>query len=67
MKHMLFSVTGATSVTLIPVGKRRKGLFASLLNVLQHSRRLQARRVIHHHRHLFDSANQRRTHKAGGL
>jgi hypothetical protein len=67
MKHMMFSVTGGTSVTFIPVGKRRKGLFASLLSVLKHSRRLQARRVIHQHRHLVERANQRRTHETGGL
>ena len=67
MKHMLFSMASATHVTVIPAGKRRKGLFASLLGVLKHSRRLQARRVINRNRHLIDSANQRRTHEAGGL
>ena len=67
MKRMLFSTAGATPVTFIPAGRKRRGLFAALLGAIKYSRRQQARRVINQHRHLTDSANQRRTHEAGGL
>jgi hypothetical protein len=39
---------------------RRRSIFASLLDALRHSRRIQARRFLHQHRHLISSYERRR-------
>jgi hypothetical protein len=65
MKHISFPAAGLMPVTIIPFGKRRKGLFASIPGALHHTRRIQARRVIKQYQHLIDRAEQRRAELEG--
>ncbi|WP_156180328.1 hypothetical protein [Bradyrhizobium sp. LTSPM299] len=65
MKHVSLPAMGVTPVTLVPFGRRRKGLFASILDALHHSRQAQARRVIKRYQHLIDRAERRRAELEG--
>ncbi|QPF84282.1 hypothetical protein IC762_32475 [Bradyrhizobium genosp. L] len=65
MKHIALPVTGATPVGVVSFGGRRKSLFASIISALHHTRRIQARRVLKQHQHLFDRAAQRRAEQEG--
>jgi hypothetical protein len=54
MRHASFSTSIASSPPVISEAKpTRKSLFATLLDALHHSRRLQAQRVLAQHRHLI--------------
>ncbi len=59
MKHAAFPTAGATPVTAVPFGDKPKSLFASLLDALHDSRRIQARRVIAQYRDLISHGDQR--------
>ncbi|WP_426439485.1 hypothetical protein [Bradyrhizobium genosp. P] len=65
MKHIAFPAAGVTPVSIIPFGKRRRGLFASILGALHYTRRIQARRVLKQYQHLIDRAEQRRIELEG--
>jgi len=57
MRHASFSTgIGSSAPAISNRTTRRKGLFASLLEALHHSRRLQARRIIRQYRHLLASS-----------
>ena len=60
MKHASFPAAGTTAVTVIPLGDKPKSLFASLLDALHHSRRIQAQCVLRQYRHLMSHGDQRR-------
>jgi hypothetical protein len=52
MRHASFS-TGIESSTPAISNRTRKRFFAVLLEALQHSRRLQAQRILRQYRHLL--------------
>lgn len=65
MKHISLPVTGVMPVTLIQLGRRRKGLFAAILGAIHVSRRTQTRRVLKQYRHLIDRADRHRINLEG--
>jgi hypothetical protein len=73
MKQALYPVDAAIASTGALRGQKskRKGIFASIIAALQHSRRLQARRVLRQYRHLNAAHPGRETQnpnlKNGGL
>jgi hypothetical protein len=63
MKHIQFPPIDDASVSAVGTAQTSnsaRGLFSRLFTALHESRRLQAARVIHQHRHLID-----RAHKTG--
>ena len=65
LKHASFHAAAVTPAANISSGSTSKGffasIFASLLGALHHSRRLQARRALHQHRHLISPHDPRQT------
>jgi hypothetical protein len=66
MKRISLPAMGVMPVTLVQFGRRRKGLFASILGAIHYSRRLQARRVLKQYQHLIDRADRRGGNLEGG-
>jgi hypothetical protein len=73
MKQALYPTDAAIAVSGALRGQKskRRSIFASLIAALQHSRRLQARRVLRQYRHLIaahpSSEIQNLNLKNGGL
>jgi hypothetical protein len=53
MRHALFSTSTFSSPAISEDTPKRRSLFASLLEALHHSRRLQAQRALRQYRHLI--------------
>jgi hypothetical protein len=59
MKHPSLTMAGVALALSQYLAERPKGLFASFIEALHHSRRIQARRILQQNRHLMSSATHR--------
>jgi hypothetical protein len=61
MRHARFLRSGMAPAAPTPSrqGSERRGFFASLVDVLHHSRRLQAESILRQYRHLIANADER--------
>jgi hypothetical protein len=61
LKHASFPAAAVTPAATISSGSRPKSIFASLLDALHHSRRVQTRRVLTQYGHLVSPHDPRQT------